>query len=119
MSKWLKENIAKVVVGFAAVPTVAWLAMPRFDVVVGVGLLLGFIWASWRLGSRRNKKMGVAMVALVAVGGVLSVPLGAPEACADGSCKDEPCVRDLPCLVACPPCNGSPFNPGTCWYKPH
>ncbi len=119
MSKWFKENIANIVVGVATVVATACLAVLGIEVVVGVGLLLGFVWAPWRLGSRRTKKAGLAMATLVVVGVVMIFPLGAPEACADGSCQDKTCVRDLPCLVSCPPCNGSPFDPGTCWYAVH
>ncbi len=128
MSKWSKENIVKVVVGLTVVAAAGWAGVLWTEAwsvgtygayVIALGLLGGIVWAAWRLGSRRTKKVGVAMAALVAVGGLLIVTLGAPEVCADGGCANEACVRDLPCLVTCPPCNGSPFDPGTCWYAMH
>lgn len=106
MSKWSKENIVKVV-GFAVVAVAAWTVLLWTEAwsvgaygiyVVGLGLLGGIVWAAWRLGSRRNKKVAIAMATLAAVGGLLSVPLGAPEACADGQCSDKTCIRV--CLVS-------------------
>ena len=99
--------------------TEAWSVGTYGTYLVGFGLLGGIVWAAWRLGSRRSKKVGVAMATLVVVGGMLSVSLGAPEACADGECSNKGCTRDLQCLVTCPPCNGNLFDPGTCWYKKH
>jgi len=33
------------------------------------------------------------------------------------SCQEKECTRNLQCLVECPACNGSPGNPGTCWWN--
>ena len=59
-------------------------------------------------------------VILVAVAALVAVSLLAADTadvCASGPCWEKECTKRLECLVTCPQCNGTPFDPGTCWWS--